>query len=165
MEAGRGVSSKGLYRLHQFSKVEMFAFCSQQQSEKIHQEMLDIQIELLEDLGLSYRVLDMPTLELGASAYRKYDIEVWTPSRQEWGEVTSTSNCTDYQSIRLNSFYRSGSEKLHQHTVNGTACAVPRIIMNLLEYGWEDGKVKLPKCLENHLNFNEIPCDKFKWKR
>ena len=76
MEAGRGASSKGLYRMHQFSKVEMFSFCTPAESEKIHKEMLETQIELIEELGFSYRVLDMPTLELGASAYRKYDIEV-----------------------------------------------------------------------------------------
>ena len=167
MEAGRGASSKGLYRLHQFSKVEMFAFCAKEQSSQVHSEMLDIQIELIEELGLAYRVLDMPTLELGASAYRKYDIEVWTPSRKEWGEVTSTSNCTDYQAIRLNSFYREGTEKVHTHTVNGTACAIPRILMNLLEYGYQKDKrkVKIPKCLQSYLDFDEFPTDTYKWKR
>lgn len=156
MEAGRGASSKGLYRMHQFSKVEMFAFCTPEQSEKIHNEMLDIQVEIIEELGFSYRVLDMPTLELGASAYRKYDVEIWIPSRKEWGEVTSTSNCTDYQAIRLNSFCK-GHDKRHLHTVNGTAVAVPRILLGLLEYGQKsDGTLHFPKCLHKYLGFEKI---------
>lgn len=166
MEAGRGALSKGLYRLHQFSKVEMFAFCKKEDSESIHQEMLDIQISLIEELGLAYRVLDMPTKELGSSAYRKYDIEVWMPSKQEWGEVTSTSNCTDYQSIRLNAFYQSGPQKLHLHTVNGTACAIPRILLSLLEYNQQPDKtVRIPSCLHPYLPFSQIPSSKFKWRR
>ena len=157
MEAGHGSSSKGLYRLHQFSKVEMFSFCKPEHSEKVHKEMLDIQIELIEELGFSYRVLDMPTLDLGASAYRKYDIEIWIPSRKEWGEVTSTSNCTDYQAVRLNTFYKEKNEKKHIHTVNGTACAVPRILIGILEYGQKaNGDIEIPKCLHNFIGFDKI---------
>ena len=157
LEAGRGAGSKGLYRMHQFSKVEMFAFCSPQESEKIHKEMLDIQIEIIEELGLCYRVLDMPSLELGASAYRKYDIEIWMPTKKEWGEVTSTSNCTDYQALRLNAFFKGKNGEEPMHTVNGTACAVPRIIIGLLEYGQKkDGSIHMPKCLHSYLGFDKI---------
>ena len=157
MEAGRGTSSKGLYRLHQFSKVEMFAFCVPKDSERIHREMLEIQIEMIEELGFAYRVLDMPTRELGASAYRKYDVEIWIPSRKEWGEVTSTSNCTDYQAIRLNAFWKEGAGKTHMHTVNGTACAVPRILIGLLEYGQRsNGDIHIPTSLHRYLGFDTI---------
>jgi seryl-tRNA synthetase len=84
----------------------MFIFSSSEQSEALHQELLDIQCEILSDLGLHCRVLDMPTEDLGAAAYRKFDIEVWIPSRSDYGEVTSASNCTDYQSRRLNIRYK-----------------------------------------------------------
>lgn len=161
MEAGRGVSSKGLYRLHQFSKVEMFAFSTPADSEKIHQQMLELQIEMIEELGFAYRVIDMPSLDLGASAYRKYDIEIWIPSRKDWGEVTSTSNCTDYQAIRLNAFYKSKEEKLHLHTINGTACAVPRVLIGLLEYGQiPNGDIILPKVLHKYLGFEKLSKNK-----
>lgn len=157
MEAGRGTASRGLYRMHQFSKVEMFAFCVPEQSEALHKEMLDIEMELIDELGLSYRVLDMPTKDLGASAYRKYDIEVWMPSRKDWGEVTSTSNCTDYQATRLNSYVNRKSGKTHLHTVNGTACAIPRILLSLLEYGQtKDGSIKIPECLHKYIGFDRI---------
>jgi seryl-tRNA synthetase len=157
VEAGRGAGAKGLYRMHQFSKVEMFAFTRPEDSEKTHLEMLDLQIELVKELGLAYRVLDMPANELGNSAFRKYDVEIWMPAKGEWGEVTSTSNCTDYQAVRMNAFMSEKGEKKHLHTVNGTACATPRIIIGLLEYGQrEDGSVDLPKCLAPFLGFDRI---------
>lgn len=158
MEAGRGQSSKGLYRLHQFSKVEMFAFSLPEDSDRCHEEMLSIETELLDMLKLPYRVLDMPTLDLGASAYRKYDIEIWIPSRQEWGEVTSTSNCLDYQALRLNTFYTDKTgEKSHVHTINGTACAVPRILLGIIENGQKsDGTIEIPECLHSNLGFSLI---------
>ncbi|CAG9325024.1 SERS [Blepharisma stoltei] len=158
MEAGRGQVSKGLYRLHQFSKVEMFAFTTPEESDKTHEEMLSIEIELLNSLKLPFRVLDMPSTDLGASAYRKYDIEIWMPSREDWGEVTSTSNCRDYQALRLNSFYLDKSgEKKHVHTVNGTACAVPRVLLGLLEHGQKkDGTIELPECLHKYVGFSHI---------
>mmetsp|Transcript_23149 Transcript_23149/g.30854 ORF Transcript_23149/g.30854 Transcript_23149/m.30854 type:complete len:156 (-) Transcript_23149:248-715(-) len=130
-EAGKGEHSKGLYRLHQFSKVEMFALTRGEvsQSEQALEEMVAIQTEIVQSLGLSYRVLDMATEELGAAAFRKYDIEVWMPSRGDYGEICSASNCTSYQSRRLNICYldEQNDRKL-VHTVNGTALAVPRII-------------------------------------
>jgi len=106
-EAGSGNHSKGLYRLHQFSKVEMFALTrgDVKESDSVLMEMLGVQEDLLRQLGLSYRVLNMATRELGAAAYRKFDIEAWMPSRNEYGEVSSTSNCTSYQAKRLNIQY------------------------------------------------------------
>eukprot|EP00347_Sterkiella_histriomuscorum_P002811 403366713 len=140
-EAGRGESSKGLYRLHQFSKVEMFGLSEgdYQKSEDLLNEFVSIQEEIVESLGLHYRLLDMATEELGAAAYRKYDIEAWMPSKQDYGEICSASNCTGYQSKRLNiSYFDQGAEKKLVHTVNATALAVPRIIMSILENYWDE---------------------------
>ena len=157
MEAGKGGVSKGLYRLHQFTKVEMFSFCAPEKSEEQHNLMLEVEQELLDQLKLPYRILDMPCNDLGASAYRKFDIEVFMPSRQDYGEVTSTSNCTDYQSSRLNTTI-SGPEKTLIHTVNGTACAVPRIMLAILEwYQQKDTTVEVPECLRKFLPFAKIP--------
>merc|ERR1711957_1038565 len=105
--------------------------------------------QILEELQLPYRVLNMATEELGAAAYRKFDIEAWLPSKQDYGEVSSASNCTNYQSRRLNTFYLEGSQRKLTHTVNGTALAVPRIMIALLEnhYDAESNTVKLPEAL------------------
>ncbi|KAI8054105.1 hypothetical protein BDF22DRAFT_619646 [Syncephalis plumigaleata] len=148
---GRGRENRGLYRVHQFSKVEMFAVCQPDSSDTILEEIRQIQEELLNELGLDYRVLDMPTEELGASAYRKYDIEAWMPGRDSWGEVTSASNCTDYQARRLDIRCRSKStgKPIFAHTLNGTACAIPRIIIALLEtYQMADERIHIPKALQ-----------------
>lgn len=150
-EAGKGQHSAGLYRLHQFTKVEMFAFTEGDiaKSEEMHKEMLDIQEELYTALGLHFKILDMPTEELGAAAYRKYDIETYFPSRDAFGEISSTSNCTDFQAIRLNAqYFDKNLEKKLMHTVNGTAIAVPRILMAILEnFQTEEKKVIIPKVL------------------
>lgn len=150
-EAGHGQHSKGLYRLHQFTKLEMFVFTenSLEKSIKAHNELLEIQEELYTELGLHFKVLDMPTEELGNSAYRKYDIEAYMPSKGGFGEISSTSNCTDYQSLRLNCrYFDKNLEKKLLHTINGTAIAVPRIILAILEnYQTKDGKVRIPDVL------------------
>jgi seryl-tRNA synthetase len=164
-EAGRGESSKGLYRLHQFSKVEMFGFTEGNEgaSEGMLAEMLDIQESLFSALGLHYKVLDMATEELGAAAYRKYDIEAWFPGRGDFGEISSASDCTSYQSKRLNiSYLDQGNERRLVHTVNGTALAVPRIIMAILEnyFDEERGTVEMPDVLKPFLPFERIGPDK-----
>lgn len=159
-EAGAaGAAGKGLYRVHQFSKVEMFVVCTPEQSEAMHQELLDIEVEMFTELGLHFKVLDMPTMDLGAPAYRKYDIEAWMPGLQRYGEISSASNCTDYQSRRLNIRFRpeekiAGSDRKKKtptqfvHTLNGTACAVPRMVVAILEnFQQEDGSVVIPKVL------------------
>ncbi|KAF2137981.1 uncharacterized protein K452DRAFT_291016 [Aplosporella prunicola CBS 121167] len=163
-EAGaRGVDTKGLYRVHEFTKVEMFAWTlpdlsegenfateNSVHSEAIFDEMLDIQREILESLGLHCRILEMPSTDLGASATRKRDIEAYFPSRRDrdngWGEVTSTSVCTDYQSRRLQTRVRL--EKLGRkldfpHTLNGTALAVPRVLAAILENNWDEASMKV----------------------
>ncbi|KAF2020990.1 putative seryl-tRNA protein [Aaosphaeria arxii CBS 175.79] len=158
-EAGaRGVDTKGLYRVHEFTKVEMFAWTLpdnvdhehftvpvESNSETIFEEMLSIQKEILESLGLHCRILEMPSTDLGASATRKRDIEAYFPSRREkdngWGEVTSTSMCTDYQSRRLHTRVRlekAGRKLDFPFTLNGTALAVPRVLAAILENHWDE---------------------------
>jgi seryl-tRNA synthetase len=151
-EAGsHGRASRGLYRVHQFTKVEMFAFTTPEQSEAIHQEMLEIEERIFQGLGLPYRVVDICTGDLGGAAYRKYDLEAWMPGRDGYGEVTSTSNTTDYQARRLRIRHRRaepGGRPQLLHTLNGTALAISRALIALLEiYQQEDGSVLLPKVL------------------
>jgi seryl-tRNA synthetase len=158
-EAGaRGVDTKGLYRVHEFTKVEMFAWTlpSASASEAIFDEVVSIQTEILTSLGLHCRVLEMPSTDLGASATRKRDIEAFFPSRRAkgegWGEVTSVSTCTDYQTRRLATrvdIRSLGGKIAFPYTVNGTALAVPRVLAAILEDGWNERKfeVKIPEVL------------------
>ncbi|XP_048734130.1 serine--tRNA ligase, mitochondrial-like [Ostrea edulis] len=146
---------QGIYRVHQFTKVEMFSVAQRGQGDYLLQEFLEIEKQLFLNLGLHFRVLEMPTHELGAPAYRKFDIETWIPSKQFWGEISSASNCTDYQSRRLNIKYQEvGKEDtLHVETVNGTACAVPRLMMAIVEnYQQEDGSVAVPEALKQYMS-------------
>ena len=152
-EAGsHGRASRGLYRVHQFTKVEMFAFTTPERSEAMHKEMLEIEERIFQGLGLPYRVVDICTGDLGGAAYRKYDLEAWMPGRDDYGEVTSTSNTTDYQARRLRIRHRAASQGGGRpqllHTLNGTALAISRALVALLEiYQQEDGPVVLPKVL------------------
>ena len=153
-EAGAaGRASRGLYRVHQFTKVEMFAFTLPEQSDAMHQEMLDIECQIFDGLGIPYQVVDTATGDLGGPAYRKFDLEAWMPGRGnggEYGEVTSTSNCTDYQARRLNARYKVKGEKGTKflHTLNGTAIAISRALVAILElYQQRDGSVVIPEVL------------------
>jgi seryl-tRNA synthetase len=154
-EAGApGRDTRALYRVHQFTKVEMFAFCAPDQSEGIHQELLRIEESIFQGLELPYQVIDTCSGDLGGPAYRKYDLEAWMPGRGqggEYGEVTSTSNCTDYQARRLNIRYKVPAQKGTRfvHTLNGTAVAVSRAILAILENGQQaDGSILVPKVLQ-----------------
>jgi seryl-tRNA synthetase len=154
-EAGApGRDTRGLYRVHQFTKVEMFAFCVPEQSEQIHQELVRIEEEIFQGLGLPYHVIDTCTGDLGGPAYRKYDLEAWMPGRGdhgEYGEVTSTSNCTDFQARRLGIRYKKAGHKgtIFAHTLNGTAVAVSRALVALLENNQQaDGSVSIPPVLQ-----------------
>lgn len=167
-EAGaHGSFSKGLYRVHQFSKVEMFAFSNPDQSEAIHDEMRDIEIEIFSELGIPFRVVDIAAGDLGAPAYRKFDLEAWMPSRNGYGEVTSTSNCTDYQSRRLAIRYRDEDNAIRLvHTLNGTAVAVPRAIIAILEnYQQEDGSVTVPEVLKPYMGGIDVIRAKKPWEK
>ncbi|GIC87170.1 putative serine--tRNA ligase DIA4 [Aspergillus udagawae] len=180
-EAGsRGVDTKGLYRVHEFTKVELFGwadiFPATSSSDDLFAELLDIQTEILTALNLPCRVLEMPTTDLGASASRKRDIEALFPSRLRapaadsdssspdlesgWGEVTSASICTDYQSRRLGTRVRGGSAKESRfpHTVNGTAMAVPRVLAAILENGWDEKRkvVVIPEVLRKWMGGLEV---------
>src|SRR5262245_26683806 len=162
-EAGApGRDTRGLYRVHQFTKVEMFAFCAPDQSEAIHHELLRIEEQIFQGLGLPYQVIDTCTGDLGGPAYRKFDLEAWMPGRGkagEYGEVTSTSNCTDYQARRLNVRYKVPGQKGTRfvHTLNGTAVAVTRAMLAILEnYQQADGSVVIPKVLRAWVGKDQI---------
>jgi len=154
-ETSRVQEEKGLYRVHQFTKVEMFCVTAKGGSEAALGEVLQVERELFDQLGLSYRLLDMCPAELGSPAHRKYDIEAWMPGRQGgfWGEISSCSDCTDYQARRLG--VTSGGEFCH--TVNGTACAVPRMIISLCEQNQTvNGTVELPEVLHRYMNGKQV---------
>lgn len=158
---GAGQYSKGLYRVHQFSKLEMFIYCLPEESESYHEKLLSIEEEIFSGLGLPYRIVDTATGDLGAPAYRKFDIEAWMPGRGddgEYGEVTSTSNCTDYQARSLNIRYRDDDGKIKfVHMLNGTAVALSRAIVAILEnYQNEDGSITIPPALVPYCGFDKI---------
>lgn len=149
---------KGIYRVHQFNKVEMFAVTKPEESEKVLEEFKEIQIKLFQDLGLHFKLLDMPPHELGAPAYRKYDIETWMCGRGIWGEISSCSNCTDYQSRRLNmKILKEDGAEIFAHTINGTACAVPRMLIAILEmYQNQNGSVSIPEAIIPYMGHHKI---------
>ncbi|XP_070307011.1 serine--tRNA ligase, mitochondrial isoform X2 [Odocoileus virginianus] len=159
-ETDTGKEPWGLYRVHHFTKVEMFGVTGPglEQSSELLEEFLSLQMEILTELGLHFRVLDMPTQELGLPAYRKFDIEAWMPGRGRFGEVTSASNCTDFQSRRLHIMFQTEAGELQfAHTVNATACAVPRLLIALLEsYQQKDGSVFVPPALQPYLGTDRI---------
>lgn len=157
-EAGAaGRASRGLYRVHQFTKVEMFAFTLPEQSEAMLDHLCDLECRLFDALEIPYRVVDTATGDLGGPAYRKFDLEAWMPGRGEggeWGEVTSTSNCTDYQARRLNIRYkRKGTKGTHfVHTLNGTAIAISRALIAIIEnYQQADGSFRVPTVLQPYV--------------
>jgi len=153
-EAGAyGKYSKGLYRVHQFTKVEMFAYVKPEDSPQIHEKLLEIEEKIWQGLKIPYRVLEMCAGDLGAQAVKKFDLEAWMPGRGDWGEITSTSNTTDYQARRLGIKFRDhkGATRF-AHTLNGTAIATSRAIIAILEnYQRKDGKIDVPKVLQPYL--------------
>ena len=162
-EAGaHGRATRGLFRVHQFTKVEMFAFTLPDQSDAMLGRLRDLECRLFDGLEIPYRVVDTATGDLGGPAYRKFDLEAWMPGRGdggEYAEVTSTSNCTDYQSRRLGIRYKTKGEKGTNfvHTLNGTAVAISRAIIAVLEnHQQEDGSVLLPKALRSYMGKDRI---------
>jgi seryl-tRNA synthetase len=160
-EAGAaGKDTRGMFRVHQFDKVEMFVFCEPEASVDEHERLLAIEEEILQDLGIPYRVVNIAVDDLGASAAKKYDCEAWLPGQGRYRELTSTSNTTDYQARRLEIRYRpeAGRRPEVAHTLNGTAVAVGRTIIALLENGQrEDGSVQLPEALVPYGAPSELP--------
>lgn len=158
-EAGAyGKYSKGLYRVHQFTKAEIFIYCLPEESDKYHELILKMEEEIYQDLGLPYRVVEMCTGDLGAMAARKFDIEAWMPTRNEYGEVTSTSNVTDFQARNLNiKFRRKNGETDYLYMLNGTAIATSRTPLAILEnYQEKDGSVVIPEVLRKWMGKEEI---------
>jgi seryl-tRNA synthetase len=163
VEAGAyGRASRGLYRVHQFTKVEMFAFTRPEDSDAMHLELLRIEESIYQRLGIPYRVVDICTGDLGGPAYRKFDLEAWMPGRGEggaWGEITSTSNCTDYQARRLAIRFRRqpGAKPELVHTLNGTAIAMSRTLVAIIENGQQaDGSIRVPAALVPLCGFDRI---------
>ena len=155
-EAGAyGKTSKGMYRVHQFTKLEMFIFCKPEDSARMHEELLAAEQAIIDGLEIPYRVIDVASGDLGGPAYRKFDIEAWMTMKNDYGEITSTSNCTDYQSRRLNIRYKkeNGTNDF-VHTLNGTAVVLSRFPLALVEnMQQEDGSVLIPKALQKYTGF------------
>jgi seryl-tRNA synthetase len=149
-----GRTSKGLYRVHQFTKLEMFIFCKPEESEELHQELLEIEKEICDGLELHYQVVDIAAGDLGGPAYRKYDIEAWMSMKDgDFGEITSTSNCLDYQARRLNVRYKKeDGTNAFVHTLNGTAVVLSRFPIALIEqHQTEDGRIRIPAALQPYM--------------
>lgn len=162
-EAGApGRAAKGLYRVHQFTKVEMFAFTTPDQSEAMHDSFLKYEEAIFRGLRIPYRVVDICTGDLGGPAYRKYDLEAWMPGRGDhggWGEITSASNCTDYQARRLKIRYKSRETGKNEtvHMLNGTAVAVSRALIAIMEnFQQADRSILVPEVLRKYAGFSVI---------
>ena len=160
-EAGsHGKDTRGIFRVHWFDKVEMFIFANTEETDAIHQQLLEIEKEVLTKLELPFRVIDVATGDLGSSAARKFDCEAWIPSSNEYRELTSTSNCTEFQARRLKIRTRVGDKTNYVSTLNGTLLAVTRTIVALLEnHQQKDGSVYIPTALQPYLK-NRITISK-----
>lgn len=153
-EAGAyGKDTKGILRVHQFDKMEMFSFCQPGKSEEEHQLFLSLEEELMEALKLPYRVINICTGDLGDPAAKKWDIETWMPGQNEYRETHSTSNCTDFQARRLNIRYKGKDGMKFVHTLNGTAFAIGRMLISIIEnYQQKDGSIRVPEVLQKYMN-------------
>lgn len=154
-EAGTyGKYTRGLFRVHQFNKLEMYVFCLPEQSQAVHEKIREIEEEIWQELGIPYRIINIAAGDLGAPAAKKYDIEYWSPVNQKYQELTSCSNCTDFQARSLNIRVRREDGNVEVlHTLNGTAIALARTMVALIEnYAEKDGKLKVPEVLRPYLN-------------
>jgi seryl-tRNA synthetase len=155
-EAGvHGKDTRGIFRTHQFNKIEQFVFCTPEESWKLHEELVHNAEELVQKLGLPYRVVNVCTGDIGTVAAKKYDVEAWMPAQNAYREIVSCSNCTDYQARRLNIRYREkegAPTKGLVHTLNSTAIATGRTIVAILEnFQQEDGSIVVPKVLRKYM--------------
>ena len=160
---GGGQESKGLYRVHQFSKIELFQFTKPENGDDYLDELLSIEEEIYQLLEIPYQVVRICAGDLGAPAYKKYDIEAWMPGKGggegQYGEITSASNCTDFQARRLNTRYKDSKtgKNTFVHTLNGTAIALSRTPIAILEnFQQEDGSVLIPKALQPYMGIDRI---------
>ncbi|MEU6010098.1 serine--tRNA ligase [Streptomyces sp. NPDC056112] len=157
-EAGsHGKDTKGIFRVHQFDKVEMFSYVTPEESQEEHRRLLEWEKQWLTSLELPFRVIDVASGDLGASASRKFDCEAWVPTQDKYRELTSTSDCTEFQSRRLQIRFRDGKAVRPLATLNGTLCAVPRTIVAILEnHQQADGSVRVPEVLRPYLGGREV---------
>ncbi len=157
-EAGAyGKDTRGIFRVHQFDKVEMFSFTKPEESDKEHEFLLSLEKNFFQALKIPYQVVKMCSGDLGAPAARKYDIEAWLPGQEKYREVTSTSTCTDFQARRLNIKFKNGEKTDFVHMLNGTAFAIGRTIVAILEnYQQKDGSVLIPEVLQPYVGFDKI---------
>lgn len=152
-----GVDTKGLFRVHQFNKIEQFVFCRPEESWAIHEDLLANAEELFQSLGLPYRVVNICTGDLGIVAAKKYDIEAWYPRQEAYKEVVSCSNCTAYQAVRLNVRYQKGSDREFVHTLNSTAIATSRALVAVVEnYQNKDGTIDVPEPLRPYMGGKKV---------
>ena len=154
-EAGTyGKHTRGLFRVHQFNKLEMYVFCLPEQSKDMHEKIRTIEEEIWQELGIPYRVINIAAGDLGSPAAKKYDIEYWSPVDQKYRELTSCSNCTDFQARSLNIRVKREDGSLETvHTLNGTAVSLARTMVAVIEnYAQKDGKLKVPEVLKPYLN-------------
>lgn len=157
-EAGAaGKFSRGLFRVHQFNKLEMYIFCTPEQSVQMHEKILSIEEEIWQNLGVPYHVVNIAAGDLGAPAAKKYDIEYWSPVDNQYRELTSCSNCTDFQARNLNIRVRRSDGSLQVlHTLNGTAVSLARSLVAIIEnYQTDDGKLRVPEVLRPYLGNHE----------
>tara|TARA_Y100000310_G_C20129413_1_gene555157 strand:- start:78 stop:581 length:504 start_codon:yes stop_codon:yes gene_type:complete len=157
-----GINEKGLWRTHQFNKIEQFIFCKPEDSEKLYEELLKNSEEILKQLELPYRVLELCSGDLADWKYRSADLEVYRPTTKEYGEIVSLSNCTDYQARKLNIkvIDNKGNRRM-LHTLNDTALATSRIMVAIIEnHQQKDGSIKIPKALHKYTGFKEIKAKK-----
>jgi len=154
-EAGaHGKDQKGIFRVHQFNKVEQIVICKPEESWHFHEELLKNAVEFFENLGLHFRIVNICTGDLGIIAAKKYDIEAWCPVQNAFREVVSCSNCTSYQAVRSNIRYQEGQERPYVHTLNSTCAATTRVLVAILEnFQKEDGSVEVPKVLQKYTGF------------
>ncbi|MCP3973630.1 MAG: serine--tRNA ligase [bacterium] len=156
-----GKDTRGIFRVHQFDKIEMFTFCKPEEAVATHDFLLAREEELVQGLGIPYRVVNVAAGDLGSSAAKKYDIEAWFPGQGRYREITSTSNTTDYQSRRLKIRYKSEKGNEFVSTLNGTAIAVGRWLIAIVEnYQQADGSIEVPEVLHRYLNFDRIEAPK-----
>ncbi len=148
-----GIDEKGLFRVHQFNKIEQFIFCKPEDSWKIHEELIENAEQLFKKLKLPYRITNICTGDIGIVAAKKYDLEAWMPREKTYKEVVSCSNCTSYQAVRLNIKYRKADEKEYVHTLNSTAIATGRALRAIIEnYQQKDGSIRVPAVLQPYMN-------------
>ena len=158
-EAGAyGKHTRGLFRVHQFNKLEMYAFCTPEQSKEIHEKLRAIEEEIWQEIGIPYHVINIAAGDLGAPAAKKYDIEYWSPVDQKYRELTSCSNCTDFQAKGLNIRVRRKDGTIETlHTLNGTAISLARTMVAVIEnFAEKDGKLKVPAVLQPYLGVSEL---------